>query len=629
MTACDDGRNGGIWLFVQWQLGGMRSILASMRLRRIHRRIAGLMLALLLVPSAAQAAWWWPFGSGNGLDYSIEITGVDEATQARLHSWRLDKPTTANPPETEDDLNREALALEDTLRRAMEALGHYDAQVHHEVKHDEGDRTLVYTVVPGPRYTIRHVRLDWDGGALKPVDVSSLDSKDGTAVDAEMILRDGVRILHEVGEDTCLLSLDVIPKLTLFVRGQRADLTFHVVHGPVASFGATVVSGTRKVKPEVVLKRVSWKQGACFNQNKIEETRTALIDGQLFSSVDISHSLVPDAGGEVPMTVTVKERALRTLKAGVNYSTDQGAVLTGGWEHRNFFGNAEKFNADTSLGQFKQSLDTSLRIPDFMQPGQVLALGGGISQEDQDAYRATSLKTNAGIERPLLRNLRGGVGVGFTLTESEDALAGQKKTYGLLSFPGFLTYDTRDDVLDTRKGIYANVNVTPYTETFGDGGQFIKTQAVAQTYLSSQVALSPTLALKLAGGSISGGEGADLPSDLRFYAGGGGSVRGYGYQTLGPRKNNTPVGGNSFITASAEGRLRFTGDFGGVVFADAGNVYDSSSPQTGANLYTSVGVGVRYFTAIGPLRADIAVPLNGEDIGAPAYGLYISIGQSF
>jgi translocation and assembly module TamA len=208
-------------------------------------------------------------------------------------------------------------------------------------------------------------------------------------------------------------------------------------------------------------------------------------------------------------------------------------------------------------------------------------------------------------------------------------LAGSKNTYGLLSFPGFLTYDTRDDVLDTRKGIYANVNVTPYTETFGDGGQFIKTQAVGQTYLSSNVATSPTLALKLAGGSISGGEGSDIPSDLRFYAGGGGSVRGYGYQTLGPRQNNTPVGGNSFITASVEGRLRFTEDLGGVIFADAGNVYDSSTPKTGTNLYSSAGIGVRYFTAIGPLRADVAIPLNGEEIGAPAYGLYISIGQSF
>jgi translocation and assembly module TamA len=271
-------------------------------------------------------------------------------------------------------------------------------------------------------------------------------------------------------------------------------------------------------------------------------------------------------------------------------------------------------------------------LPNFLDDDQTLALRAGVRHEDTDAYVADTIDTGATLERKLARHWRGGLGVGFTLTETDDELSGNSQ-YGLLSFPGFVEYDSRRNVLDPKRGIFANVTVTPYTETFGDGGQFLKTQGTFQTYISApkrvSIPLSPTLALKVAGGTITGGDGQDVPADIRFYAGGGGSVRGYGYQTLGPRVNNVVVGGSSFVAGSAEARLRFTEEFGGVVFMDAGNAFTDTAPDEQAKLYTSVGIGARYFTSIGPIRADLAIPMNGKDIGAAGYALYISIGQSF
>jgi translocation and assembly module TamA len=474
--------------------------------------------------------------------------------------------------------------------------------------------------------------MQWDGEPLREIETDTLRSKVGENVSAANIVEDAVDVLDRVGKRACLLELDVSPLLRLYENRRRAELVFRIKHGAVANFGETIVSGTQKVDKDVVLHNVSWKQGECYRESKVNDTRTNLINNQLFSSVTIKHPNVPDAQGQVPMTVEVKERAVRTLRAGTSYSSDQGVVLNGGWEHRNFFGGGQRFNADVSVGQEEQSLQTGLRLPNFLDDDQTLALRAGVKHEDTDAYTADTIDTGVTLERKLARNWRGGLGVGFTLTETDDALSGNSQ-YGLLSFPGFVEYDSRRNVLDPKRGIFANVTVTPYTETFGDGGQFLKTQGTFQTYLSApkqvSIPLSPTLALKVAGGTITGGDGQDVPADIRFYAGGGGSVRGYGYQTLGPRVNNVVVGGSSFVAGSAEARLRFTEELGGVVFMDAGNAFADTAPDEQAKLYTSVGVGARYFTSIGPIRADLAIPMNGKDIGAAGYALYISIGQSF
>lgn len=590
------------------------------------------LLALAGLPVRVHAAWWWPFGQ-DGVDYRVDFVGADGDVADWFKKLKL-ADTKGQVVETDEGLEQELALRGDRVLLALEALGYYDAVVQQDVRRGGDEAVLEYRVQPGPRYRVGKVTFEWSGGApLKEIDESGLRTQVGAFVNAEAIVADGVDMLDRVGRRACLLALDISPLVRIYEGRRRAEVVFRIKHGAVANFGPTEVTGNELVSNDVVLRSVSWKQGRCYNERRVDDTRTNLIESQLFSSVEINHPSQPDASGEVPMTVDVTERAARTLRAGASFSSDDGAVVSSGWEHRNLFGGAEKFNADLTLGQEEQGLETALRLPSFLgDDANTLVMKAGATHEERDAYTSDKLETGATLERKLSRWWKAGAGVTFTLTETEDTLAGNRQ-YGLLGFPGFVEYDSRRNVLDPKGGMLANVTVTPYTETFGDGGQFLKMQGSLQTYFSAprgtSLPLSPTLALRVAGGTITGGEGVDVPSDLRFYAGGGGSVRGYGYQSLGPRVANEPVGGSSFVAGSVETRLRFTEEFGGVVFADAGNAYDNKMPEYGEKLYTGVGVGVRYYTGIGPIRADLAFPVNGKDIGAEGYAFYISIGQAF
>lgn len=584
----------------------------------------------------AHAAWWWPFGS-DGIDYSVAIHGLDKKNKEWVESLGIDKKNEVTPPENLTELKQEAVSVAERLRKALDARGYYDAALRHEVVAGSKDKDskphIVFHVTPGPRYRVSAIRIDWQDKPLMGIHTEKLRITPGKFVNAASIRKDANDLLAAIGKDSCLLSLSVHPVLELRGATRNAVLRYRIEHGPKANFGPTTIDGTKEVDNIVILRSVRWKRGECFDDTKLESTHSGLMQSQLFASVKIEPDDTVDRFGEVPITITVRERVPRTITAGANYSTDQGVGITAGWEHRNFFGKGEKYNVTTALAQNEQSINNTLRLPAFMRDDQTLVLGFGIKREDQDSYTSLSLNPSATIERKLTNRLTGGIGVAYTLTQTDDELDGKNK-YGLLSFPGFLTYDTRDNALDARKGWMGNLSVTPYTETFGDGGQFLKTQATVQSYFSSDsLAMKPTLALRALAGSITGAEGNDVPSDLRFYAGGGGSVRGYDFQALGPRApggtSNDSIGGSSVMTATAELRLRFSESFGGVAFLDAGNAYDTTYPDIGGDLYYGAGVGIRYYTAVGPLRVDIGVPLNGKDIDQTGYALYVSVGQAF
>lgn len=576
----------------------------------------------------SMAAWYWPFGD-DGMDYKIKIYGLNKQNSEWVSSLKIDQRNEVTPPKTVDELNQEAVSVAEKIRKALEARGYYDALIDHKTIRKGDEHRLVFQVKQGSRYTISAIKFDWQDKKLQDLSRENLQIKEKMPVDVAAIQKDAANLLQVIGKDSCLLSLTINPLLQLHGNQHKAVLVYRIAHGPKANFGKTKIEGTKDVDKIVVLRSVDWKQGHCFQQTKLENTRNSLVQNQLFASVRVTPGNEVDRFGEVPVTITVKERVPRTISAGANYSTDQGFGITGGWEHRNVFGKGEKFTTNAGIAQNEQFINNTLRLPAFLRNDQTLVLGFGAKREDQDAYTSHSINPSATIERKLTPNLNSGIGVAYTLTKTEDILAGSSN-YGLLSFPGFLTYDTRNDAIDPRRGILGNLNVTPYTETFGDGGQFLKTQTSLQTYFSNdEMALKPTLALRAALGSITGAEGQDVPSDIRFYAGGGGSVRGYDYQSLSPRLNGEPVGGSSMMNATAEMRLRFNESFGGVAFLDAGNSYDTALPGIGKDLYYGAGVGVRYYTAIGPLRVDIAMPLNGKEINQTGYALYVSVGQAF
>ena len=306
-----------------------------------------------------------------------------------------------------------------------------------------------------------------------------LKSKQGAPLDMKAIEDDAITLLDAIGKNACLLSLNVSPKLRLYSKSREAELVFAIEHGPKANFGPPVITGNTNVKDKVITRAVSWKEGECFDAAKVERTRSSLIQTQLFSTVEVEPAAEPDANGQVPMTISVKERVARSISVGTEYSTDEGIGVYSSWEHRNFFGGAEKLNAGLTLAQRKQAITGSLRVPAFMHDNQVLALASGLKREDTDAYEALTFDGSVGLERRISKRLNAGLGVGYTLSSTRDELTGTNQ-YALLSFPGFVEYDSRDDAIDAREGLFVRGAITPYTETVGDGGQFIKMLATGQ-----------------------------------------------------------------------------------------------------------------------------------------------------
>ncbi len=584
----------------------------------------------MALPKNAAAAWWWPFGY-KGIKYEIKIEGLDEDTLRWIKTLKLTERNEENPPKDEEELTQESVALGAKIKKALDAHGFYDAVIQQKVINENNKNEIDFNINPGTRYSISEIAVIWPENEtpVKQVNLSKLKTHIGDGIDTVMIHEDAIRILNHINKNTCLLSLDVSPLLKLYSGRHEAKLEFTVTHGPVANFGNTEINGNKKVYDPAIKRSITWKQGECFDKKKIEQTQNNLIQNGLFASVKVSPENNVNNKGEVPIDVVVKERVPRTIKAGASYSTDVGAGVTFGWENRNYFNNGEKLDIDGKLAEQEQSLTSTMRVPGFIRSDQTLVLNGSIVSENTDAYLSDSIKSSLAFERRLYPTLNSGLGVGYEIQKTQDALAGTSR-YALLSFPGFMEYDSRDNALDAKKGIFARVNLTPYTETFGDGGRFFKTQGIGQTYLTADaLTLKPTLALKLAVGTITGQTGDKIPSDVRFYEGGSGSVRGYSYQSLGPRLNGQPIGGSSSIEASSEIRMRFTEKFGGVIFADAGNAYAEEIPQYDQKLYYGAGIGFRYFSPVGPLRFDIAFPINGSDINQTGYQFYVSIGQDF
>lgn len=516
---------------------------------------------------------------------------------------------------------REELITAD-LVKAMKAKGYYDAEVTYE---DDAAQPLKgsYTVKAGSVYTIETITITPESAA-ENFDSDLLQA--GQNLEAEAVLEAQSKLYQSIQKDECYFSLDVSHRVLLDKQNKTADLMFNVDIGPKATFGAAVFEGHESVDDEYLHKIVKWKEGDCFRQEKIRATKTALLETGLFVRAESTLPEAPDENGKVPVTLQLKERVHRSLKAGLSYYTDEGAGITLGWEHRNFLGAGEHLETELKVNQITQSLNADFTKPFFLRKDQSLSINSALRTQDTDAFEESAFEIGSSIKRKFNKRLSVNGGVQFSFSEITDETG--RETYGLLSFPFGVSYDSRDNTLDPHKGWYLTGGIEPFYDMLGESDPFNKLEAGARTYIDMADDPDLVLALRANAGSLLGSDTAEIPATERFYAGGGGSVRGYGYQQVGPFENGNPSGGRSYVTSSVEARIKFTETIGGVAFVDAGSVSESTAPDLD-NLAIGTGVGLRYYTGFGPLRFDVAVPLTQKDDLDQNYQFYISIGQAF
>jgi translocation and assembly module TamA len=265
--------------------------------------------------------------------------------------------------------------------------------------------------------------------------------------------------------------------------------------------------------------------------------------------------------------------------------------------------------------------------PQFQRPDQALILNLRLAEEYPEAYTSRNLTSLVKIERSLSDEVILGVGVGDRMSRVEQL--GRIERFNLLSLPLNLDWNTRNDLLNPIQGGYLNAQIEPYYDTYGSDLRFTKGLLSYQRYF--HVSSNPNFILAMRGsiGAMEGAERDDIPADIRFYAGGGGSIRGYPYQSVGPIQDGIPIGGRSLFGLSTELRTKISEPFGLVFFIDGGNAFETAMPDVDQSLYWGTGIGLRYFTAIGPLRMDVGFPLTRRESMDDSFQIYVSIGQAF
>jgi translocation and assembly module TamA len=298
------------------------------------------------------------------------------------------------------------------------------------------------------------------------------------------------------------------------------------------------------------------------------------------------------------------------------------------WEHRNIFGRQELLTLSGEIGEIKQEFAAAFKKPHFLRRDQDLLANGALAHEDTDAFNGPLTRYFVGLQRKLSKDWKLIAGVPVEFSNLTD-LQGSRR-FSLFGLEVRGERDTSNDRLDPNAGSRLKVSLKPYYGSGDNRVTFLTGRLGLSGYHAVDDAERYTLAARGRFGSVVGESTASLPANKRFYAGGGSSIRGYRFQSVGPLgPANTPLGGRSLFEVSTELRVKVTDTIGGVIFIDGGNVYDDELPDFSTNLQWAAGFGGRYFTAFGPVRLDFGFPLNGRDGVDDFMQFYISIGQAF
>lgn len=412
------------------------------------------------------------------------------------------------------------------------------------------------------------------------------------------------------------------------------SVSYTVTSGPHVDIGPVSFEGLTRTRETFLRRHIPPLTGQPFSDAALSGARDSLLGLGVFSSVTPVPAKTESPPGQVPVTFQVIEQKRHAVTLGGSYATDTGFSLTASWEDRNVFRNAETLTITGAISGFGGSATPSpgydlkgvFAKPDYHIPSQTLTLTAEALKQSLTAYDQTALLASGILSRPITKHLNGSYGLGF-ITENIKQ-EGASRDYVLAQIPFSLTYDSTDSVFEPTNGYRGNLALTPTKPVAGGSGEYVIVQASGSTYLAVEPGARGILALRALLGTIQGASQFQVPPDERFYGGGSATVRGYSYQTIGPLfPDDTPEGGIAIDAGTIEFRQRILKSFGIVPFVDAGQVSAHNKPFAGP-VSVGAGLGLRYYTGIGPIRVDFAVPMK-RTAGSSAFALYIGLGEAF
>lgn len=422
-------------------------------------------------------------------------------------------------------------------------------------------------------------------------------------------------------------------QLTARVPDSTISATLTLNPGPRLRFGELGVQGESAVRRARIIEIAGLPTGEVYSQEELDLSATRLRRTGAFSSVamiEADQIVAPDV---LPITAQIADVPPRRFGFGAELSSLEGVTLSSYWLHRNLLGGAESLRIEGevagiggSSGGTDYRLSARFKRPATFNADTNFYAFAEIEQLDEVNFFSRQLDIESGIERIASEERTYSLGVGLRTAETRDAFGTNK--YTLLTLPLSAEHDYRDNRLDAKDGYYAKASLTPFVAVSG-AANGLRTYVDVRGYKTFGTTRPVTFALRGQLGSVYGPTLAQAPADYLFYSGGGGTVRGQPYQTLGvDLGGGNTVGGRSFVGLSAEARIAVRDKIGVVAFADAGYIGAEEFYDGSGQWHSGAGLGLRYATGIGPIRFDIAVPTSGPETGEN-FQVYIGIGQSF
>jgi translocation and assembly module TamA len=532
-------------------------------------------------------------------------------------------------------IDRRARQDEALLQQLLRAAGYYESDITTRIEDERNQRlSVILAVTPGPLYTLSSVRLAGiDEAGDKAADLRrAFAVEQGQPASADRIEAGLVALKAELGREGFVFARVGEPKLTVDHEEHGVELALDVDPGRIQRIGRIIIDGKRLFSPKHLGRIARFRAGDVYDAAMMGDFRRALIQTSLVSAVTIKP--VPTADpAVVDVHVALEPAPPRTIAGAIGYGTGEGYRVEASWQHRNLIRPEGAVTFRGVLGTQEQSVAAILRRNNYKARDRVLTGQVSVSHLDENAYEARKVTLAAGLERQTniiwQKKWTWSYGVELTASKEDDTVkatgAPRRRQYLTGALPSSLSYDGSDDLLNPSRGYRLAARISPEASLQGSAFGYVKAQIDGSTYLP--IGGRTVIAGRARLGSIIGAPAERIAPTRRFYAGGGGSVRGYGYQKIGPVDvNGDPAGGRSLAEFSIEARVRF-GDFGVVPFLDGGNLYAAKLP-TFRNLRYGAGIGVRYYTNFGPIRVDIGTPLNRRK-GDGRIAVYVSLGQAF
>lgn len=569
---------------------------------------------------------------------TFHVSGVDEALKSDLKAASLVQSVKSQEVTAPREVFAAALADYGRLTETLYANGYYSGVVQIRVDGREAGaippfsepntiNTIAISITPGPTFRFGTTKVDpvAPGGTLPD------GFRSGEIARSELVQQaaDGsVADWRDAGHAKVAVTGQ---KITANHANQTLSAFLYLTPGPKVRFGALRQTTNSAVRASRIQRIAGLPKGAQFSPDTLDTVAKRLRRTGAFSSVSLSEATTLGSDDTLDIDLALVDAKPRRFGAGAELSSLDGLTLSGFWMHRNFLGGAERFRVDGEVagiggqhGGIDYRLGVRLDQPATFGPDTGGFLYGGLEYEDEPGYISRRADLGGGVTRIFSKTLEGELGFGLRYSETMDYLG--ERRFFLATLPGVLTWDRRDNALNPTSGFYLRGKVTPFIslDTGGAGAWGLADGRIYRGFGGGKYVLAARAQI----GTVLAGNTGDIPPDYLFYSGGGNSVRGHPYQSLGVDAGGGRItGGQGYVALSAELRAAITDTIGVVGFVDAGHVGDTGLLAGAGDWQVGAGLGLRYQTPIGPLRFDVAGPVSG-DTGAGVQ-IYLGIGQAF